>query len=119
MPKLNLKQHLLKKPEAPNHQARQRAVERNLINAESALGRTVFGQIQPGHSREFFFLKKNVWIWYEDGVTLRYEVRKDGVYKRVNEEEHYTKISGDELTNFKNATKAYLKLIKTSIYNKK
>ncbi len=119
MPKLNLKQHLLKKPEAPNHQARQRAVERNLINAESALGRTVFGQIQPGHSREFFFLKKNVWIWYEDGVTLRYEVRKDGVYKRVNEEEHYTKIFGDELTNFKNTTKAYLKLIKTSIYNKK
>ena len=116
MPKLNLKQHLLAPRETPNHKARVQAVERNLINAESARGRTVFGSIRPGHSREFFCLKKNVWIWYEDGVTIRYEVRKNGVYKKVGEEEYYKKIEGAELTNFKNATKAYLKLIKQSIY---
>ena len=97
MPKLNLKQHLLAPRETPNHKARVQAVERNLINAD-------------------FCLKKNVWIWYEDGVTIRYEVRKNGVYKKVGEEEYYKKIEGAELTNFKNATKAYLKLIKQSIY---
>ncbi len=116
MPKLSLKQRILTRREAPNRKVRVQAVERDLINAESALGRTVFGSIQPGHSREFFCLKKNVWIWYEDGVTIRYEVRKNGVYKKVGEEEYYKKIDGDELTNFKNATKAYLNLIKQSIY---
>lgn len=116
MPKFDLKQHLLGRREAPNHEARRKAVESNLINAESAVGRTVFGPVLPGQVREFFCLKKNVWIWYENGVMIRYEVRKDGVYKRTDKEEHYKKISGEELANFKNATKAYLKLIKASIY---
>ena len=44
---------------------RQLEAERNLINAESALGRGLFGQVAPGHQREFFCLQKNVWIWYE------------------------------------------------------
>ena len=123
MSKLSLKQHLLNtkkrilaEPDAPNHLARVQSVEGNLINAESTLGRTVFGPVMPGHQREFFLLKKNVWIWYEDGYTMRYEIRKNGVYKRVNEEERYSKVTGEELENFKNATKTYLKLIKQSIY---
>ena len=37
----------------------------------------------PDRSISFFCLKKNVWIWYEDGITIRYEVRKNGVYKKV------------------------------------
>lgn len=119
MPKFNLKQHILNARETPNHKARVQAVERDLINAESALGRTVFGAIQPGHAREFFFLKKNVWIWYENGITIRYEVRKNGVYKKTDNDEYYTKIEGEELANFKAATKAYLNLIKQSIYKNK
>ena len=118
MSRINLREYILKKREAPNHDARRNAVERNLINAESSVGRMVFGQVQPGHSREFFCLKKNVWIWYEDGITVRYEVRKGGVYKRVENEEHFHKIEGVELQNFINATKTYLKLIKQSIYKK-
>ena len=117
MPKLNLKQHLLAPRETPNHKARVQAVERNLINAESALGRTVFGNIQPGHSREFFCLKKNVWIWYEDGRMIRYEVRRDGVYKKVDSGS-YMKIGGAELQNFITAVKTYLQVVKANVYQK-
>ena len=53
MPKLNLKQHLLTPRPAPNYKDRRKSVERNLINAESALGRTLFGAIPAGRSREF------------------------------------------------------------------
>lgn len=116
MSRIDLRKYILNKREAPNHEARRRAVERNLINAESSVGRTVFGRVQPGHTREFFCLKKNVWIWHEDGITIRYEVRKNGVYKRVENEEHFHKIEGAELQNFTNATKAYLRLIKQNVY---
>ena len=65
----------------------------DLINAESELGRTLFGPIPAGHQREFFASKKNVWIWHENWtnqfgqlqeMTIRYEVRPTGVYKRSN-----------------------------------
>ena len=61
----------------------------DLINAESELGRTIFGPVPVGHQREFFQYTKNVWMWHENWtdlgkryeITIRYEVRKDGVYK--------------------------------------
>ena len=116
MPKSRIRQHLLgslrKKPDL---ETRRQAAERDLINAESALGRTLFGNIEPGHQREFFMHKKNVWIWHEDGQTIRYEVRQDGVYKKVGECS-YRKISGEELSHFRAAASAYLKLVKTRIY---
>lgn len=121
MSKQNLKQRLLKSIRSttarPNEEARRKSVERDLINAESALGRTLFGEIKHGHAREFFCLKKNVWLWYEDGLMIRYEVRENGVYKQVGKNDNYHKVTGEELENFRNATKAYLRLIKTRIYN--
>ena len=117
MSKLNLKQHLLGQGPQPNYKDRRRAVEKNLINAESALGRTLFGYIPAGGSREFFCLKKNVWIWYENGLTIRYEVREYGVLKKVGDG-GYNKVTGEELEHFTAATKAYLELVKTRIYNK-
>ena len=122
MPQRNIKQHFLgikKKDVAyPNRDARRKTVERDLINAESALGRTLFGEVKKGHSREFFCLKKNVWLWYEDGLMIRYEVRENGVYKQVGRENDYHKVTGEELENFRNATKAYLRLVKSHIYSK-
>jgi hypothetical protein len=129
MSKFNLKQHLLEtgngakklkkrilaEPDNPSHLARVRSAEGDLINAESTLGRTVFGPVMPGHQREFFLLKKNVWIWYENGKTIRYEVRESGVYKKVDTG-NYAKISGKELENFRAATKAYLQLLKMNLY---
>ena len=95
-----------------------------LINAESALGRTLFGPIPTGHSREFFAVRRNVWIWHESWtdkinglqeMTVRYEVRPTGVYKRANKG-NYEKIEGDELNNFRRAARSYLDLVKTKLY---
>ncbi|MBR2841251.1 hypothetical protein IKE80_00475 [Candidatus Saccharibacteria bacterium] len=96
----------------------------DLINAESALGRTLFGPIPEGHSREFFTAKKNVWIWHESwtddfgalqDMTVRYEVRPNGVYKRAGQGS-YEKIEGEELNNFRQAAHSYLDLVKTKLY---
>lgn len=96
----------------------------DLINAESALGRTLFGPIPAGHQREFFRQKKNVWIWYEQwldeigkeqSTMIRYEVRPAGVYKKVAGT-GYKKIDGSELDNFRLAVKSYLNLVKTKLY---
>lgn len=96
----------------------------DLINAESRLGRTLFGPIPVGHRREFFESRKNVWIWHESFVnklgqveemTVRYEVRPAGVYKRAGRGS-YQKIEGEELNNFRNAAKSYLELVKTKLY---
>lgn len=95
-----------------------------LINAESELGRTVFGPVPEGHQREFFEARKNVWFWHEswmdaNGIeremTVRYEVRPTGVYKKVTGG-NYAKLEGDELTNFRKAVHSYFELVKTKLY---
>lgn len=115
MPRHRLGQHFLRSKES-NPEARRRATERRLLNAESALGRTIFGPLKADEQREFFYLKKNVWLWFNNGLTVRYEVRKNGVFKKVASGS-YEKITGSELGNFREATKAYLVLIKTRLYN--
>ena len=96
----------------------------DLINAESELGRTLFGPIPVGHQREFFASKKNVWIWHESWtdnfgnlqeMTIRYEVRPTGVYKKSNGGS-YIKIEGAELDNFRQAARGYLNLVKSKLY---
>ena len=96
----------------------------DLINAESAFGRTLFGPIPDGHQREFFAFRKNVWIWYESwrdksgamqDLTVRYEVRPTGVYKRAGKGS-YQKIEGAELSNFRLAVHSYLDLVKSKLY---
>ena len=95
-----------------------------LVNAESALGRTLFGPIPIGHQREFFKAKNNVWIWHENwrdqlgnlqDMTIRYEVRPEGVFKKVADGD-YAKIEGEELNNFRRAAKNYLELVKAKLY---
>ena len=96
----------------------------DLINAESALGRTLFGPIPPGHRREFFESRRNVWIWHEsfmndlgrlEEMTVRYEVRPTGVFKKPTGGS-YQQIHGEELKNFRRAAHDYLTLVKTKLY---
>lgn len=112
---------------APQRTARYtgRPTYEDLINAESELGRTLFGPIPMGHQREFFESKKNVWIWHEGWIdelgaeqqmTIRYEVRPNGVYKKPLGGS-YEKIEGAELDNFRRAARAYLDLVKTKLYS--
>ena len=87
----------------------------DLVNAESALGRTLFGPMLPGTQREFFKSRGNVWIWHENNMTIRYEVRPEGVYKRTPNG-NYSRLEGMELENFRRAAKSYLELVKTKLY---
>ncbi len=96
----------------------------DLINAESRLGSTIFGPIPAGHRREFFHDQENIWIWFESWhdetgrphqLTVRYEVRTSGVYKKISAGAYF-KLAGDELENFRRATHAYLGLIKKYLY---
>jgi hypothetical protein len=107
------------------HRYSNRFSYEDLVNAESTLGRTIFGPIPEGHQREFFEYRKNVWIWHESfldangimqDMTVRYEVRPDGVFKRPGNGA-YHKLEGSELENFRNAAKTYLNLIKTKLYS--
>lgn len=97
----------------------------DLINAESRLGSQLFGAIPAGHRREFFHDQKNIWIWHEDWtdeteheheMTIRYEIRTSGVYKKVSAGKYF-KLEGEELENFRKATHAYLYVIKKYLYN--
>ncbi len=114
-----IKDTFLKNPEYSN-----RLDYDDLINAESELGRTLFGPIPVGHQREFFKHKNNVWIWHEswsnqigniEQLTIRYEVRPNGVFKRLNEGS-YKRIEGAELDNFRRAAHSYLELVKSKLY---
>ena len=117
---------LLKKSWTRNrHQAYSNKISLDeLINADSELGRTLFGPIPEGHQREFFAGKRNVWFWYESWtdaagalqeMTLRYEVRPTGVYMKPAGGS-YRKIEGDELNNFCKAVRGYLDLVKRKLY---
>ena len=97
----------------------------DLMNLEAQWGGTLFGPIPAGHQRKFFEHKKNVWVWYEGWLdnagilkemTVRYEVRPAGVFKRVDGQK-YEKLSGDELDNFRTAAKNYLQLMKRKFYS--
>ena len=108
---------------ATNHNGR--LSYEDLVNAESELGRTLFGPIPVGHQREFFESKKNVWIWHENwldeagaqqSITIRYEVRPTGVYKKSFGGE-YSKIEGTELDNFVSAVRSYYKLVTAKLYS--
>ena len=95
-----------------------------LIDRESALGRTLFGPVPEGHRREFFEQKRNVWVWYEgwhdvtgalQEMTVRYEVRPEGVFKKMAGR-NYEQVVGAELENFRTAARRYLQLVKTELY---
>lgn len=102
------------------------ATRAEIINAESQLGSRLFGPIPQGHRREFFHDQENIWIWHEDWqdraehhhqMTVRYEVRTSGVYKKISTGK-YLRLEGEELDNFRRATKAYLYMIKKYLYQK-
>ena len=97
----------------------------DILTAESALGRTLFGPVPAGHRREFFTPRKNVWLWYESwtdaagvwhDMTIRYEVRPAGVYK-LPSGGIYTRLEGVELSNFATAVRSYTSLVKAQLYS--
>jgi len=101
--------------------------ERELIQLESEIGATIFGE-KPAYvaRREFFNLDKDTWIWYEevaDGkggrqeLTTRYEVQPKGILK-IQPNYRYSYLEGDELQNFVLATKEYYERVSRQLYKK-
>lgn len=99
--------------------------ERELIEAESAIGRAIFGPM-PRHvvRRDFFNLDASTWIWHEvtrnsrggmEETTTRYEVQPRGILK-IQSGPRYSYLEGAELRNFTLAVKAYYDRVVTSMY---
>lgn len=101
--------------------------ERELIQLESEIGATIFGE-KPAHvtRREFFNLDKDTWIWYEEvadkngkkqELTTRYEVQAKGILK-IQPNYHYSYLEGDELNNFVLAVKEYYERVSRRLYKR-
>ena len=97
--------------------------ERDLIDAESAIGRQLFGEIPAGRQRDFFCLDENTWVWHEEWKegretktqTVRYELRGDNIVKITGNGE-YSSVRGAELANLMLAIKLYYEQVLRSVY---
>jgi len=99
-------------------------LEHELMKRESDVSRDIFGEIQPGGTREFFCLDENTWIWYEEWVsktgerkqaTTRYLVRPREIVKSQNGGA-YHRLTISEAENFQKAVKMYISRIKKTVY---
>ena len=101
----------------------RKLTDRDLIQLESEIGRTLFGSIPSGHNREFFNLNATTWIWHESwserghrhDLTVRYEVHSKGVLK-VLPGPRYVWIEGEELENLVAATELYYEKVMRQVY---
>ncbi len=109
-------------PTAPKEP--RRLTTRELIQRESEIGGTLFGEVPQGYRREFFNLDPTTWIWHEEWydqkrqrqtTTTRYEVHENGVLK-AQEGARYNFIEGQELENFMLATRMYYDKVARDIY---
>lgn len=115
------------KSKGQKHAARvARMSERQLIQAESEIGKTLFGPVDKGSRREFFNLDEDTWIWHEEWAdgsgkkqlrTTRYEVRGDEIIKSQDGERR-TYVTGDELQNLMMATRLYYDRVTRAVYHR-
>lgn len=105
--------------------SRAKFTRRQLIQMESEIGGTLFGDIPKGHRREFFSLDADTWIWHEEWndqagkrrmSTTRYEIHENGVLK-AQEGAKYNFIEGEELDNFMLSTRLYYERVAREIYD--
>lgn len=98
--------------------------ERQLIELENEIGRTLFGPIPDGHHRDFFCLDDKTWVWHEEWKddtgkkqvsTTRYEIQPNGILK-VQSGRVYKYIEGEELQNLTIAVRLYYEKTMRDIY---
>lgn len=104
----------------------KKMTERELLRLESEIGSKLFGEIPPGHVREFFCLDDKTWIWHEEWIdaakvrqrsTTRYEVQGMKILK-VQEGARYSFIDGQELENLTMATRLYYEQVARGVYGR-
>lgn len=100
--------------------------KRELLQLESEIGRELFGPIPAGHTREFFNLDDNTWIWHEDFIgpdgkkqtsTIKYEIQEKGILK-VQEGARYNYLEGEELENLLLAIQMYYEQVMRKVYKR-
>lgn len=100
--------------------------ERELLQLESEIGASLFGDVPKNGRREFFCLDTVTWIWYEEGLddtgkrfsrTIRYEVHEKGILK-VQEGARYSFVEDEELKNFIAATTMYYEQVARQVYKR-
>lgn len=111
----------------PKNRVFKKLTERELLQLESEIGARLFGDVAPGHRREFFCLDEKTWIWYEEwkdpktgklaSTTTRYEVHEKGILK-VQEGARYSFIEGAELENLAAATRMYYEQVARGVYGR-
>jgi hypothetical protein len=103
-----------------------RMSERQLIQAESEIGKTLFGPVQKGGRREFFCLDEDTWIWHEEWFdaenkrqsrTTRYEIRGQEIIKSQDGEKR-TYVTGAELRNLVTAMRLYYDRVSRAVYHR-
>lgn len=96
---------------------------RKLLRAAATIGGRLFGDILPGHRREFFCLDKNTWIWHEEWIdslggrqvrTIRYDVRPDVILK-TQDGSSYQALSATETENLITAARNYRTAIRSQL----
>lgn len=111
----------------PKSRPFKKLTERELLQLESEIGAKIFGDVAPGHRREFFCLDAKTWIWYEEwkdkktgkitSTTTRYEVHDKGILK-VQEGARYSFVEGAELDNLVLATRTYYEQVARQVYGR-
>ncbi len=105
----------------------KKLTDHQLIKLESEIGRTLFGEVPAGHSREFFCLDPETWVWYEQwkdengksqNHTIRYEVHQNGILKVEDGGRNYSFLEGEELKNLALATRMYQERVMREIYKR-
>lgn len=101
--------------------------DRQLIKLESEIGKTLFGEIPKGRTRDFFCLDNDTWVWHEQwrdengkekSQTVRYEVHPDGILKVEDGGKNYNFLKGQELMNLGVATRMYHERVMREIYKR-
>lgn len=105
----------------------KKLTDRQLIKLESEIGRTLFGEIPAGRTREFFCLDNDTWIWHEEwkddsgqqkSQTVRYEVHPNGILKVEDGGKNYNFLKGQELMNLALATRMYHERVMRELYKR-
>ncbi len=111
----------------PKQRSLNKLTERQLIKLESEIGRTIFGEIPKGRTREFFCLDADTWVWHETWKdennkeqerTVRYEIHSNGILKIENNGKNCNMLKGEELMNLTLAARMYHEKVLREIYKR-
>ncbi len=101
--------------------------DRQIIKLESEIGRTLFGEIPKGRTREFFCLDEDTWVWHEEwkgedgqpkSQTVRYEIHPKGILKVEHGGKNHKILKGQELANLALATRMYHERVMRELYKR-